>query len=202
MIAIVDYGASNLHSVARGLRYLGVRHCPTAEPDRLLGADAVILPGVGSAGYAMKGLMESRVIEVLGKVQRPLLGICLGLQLLFESTAEDDQDCLGLLGGRVTRFSAPNLKVPHVGWNQIACRAVQGSELLDGIPDNSYFYFVHSYFVPLTPEVTIASTRYGPVDFAAAVHAENYWGVQFHPELSGRHGLQLLENFVRISKCW
>ena len=202
MIAVLDHGAANLHSVARGLNHLGVTFRATAERDWILGADAVILPGVGSAGYAMKGLLNSGLTEVLREVERPLLGICLGLQLLFESTAEDNQACLGMLKGHVARFCAPNLKVPHVGWNQIECRGCRGEELLEGIPDNSYFYFVHSFFAPVTPEITIASSRHGQVDFSAAVHADNYWGVQFHPELSGQRGLQLLENFVRISKCW
>ena len=202
MIAIVDYGAGNVHSVARGLNYLRVKHCTTAQRDRILGADAVILPGVGSAGHAMQELLNSGLTEVLQRVERPLLGICLGLQLLFESTAEDNQSCLGFLEGHAARFSSPRVKVPHVGWNQLEFRASTGRELLEGIPDNSYFYFVHSFFVPVTPRVTIASTRYGQLDFSAAVHSGNYWGVQFHPELSGEHGLQLLDNFVRISECW
>ncbi len=202
MIAVVDYSAGNLHSVARALNHLGVRHEPTAEADRIREASAVILPGVGSAGHAMRSLADAGLVETLQELERPFLGVCLGLQLLFESTAEGDESGLGVLRGRVTRFSTPGLKVPHVGWNQVQRKEVGDGGLLDGISEGSYFYFVHSFFAPVTPDLTLASSTHGPEEFSSVVHLRNYWGVQFHPELSGPFGLQVLQNFVQIVQCW
>lgn len=202
MIAVVDYSAGNLHSVARALNYLGVQHTPTAEAKRIREASAVILPGVGSAGHAMRSLSDAGLVGTLQKLDRPFLGVCLGLQLLFESTAEGEEDCLAILEGHVSRFSSPGLKVPHVGWNRVRRKEVKDGGLMKGIREGSYFYFVHSFFAPVTPQLTLASSTHGPFDFSAVVHSRNYWGVQFHPELSGPCGLKLLQNFVRIARCW
>ena len=202
MIAVVDYSAGNMHSVARALNYLGVQHEPTADANRIREASAVILPGVGSAGHAMQALSKAGLVETLQDLKRPFLGVCLGLQLLFESTAEGDKKCLGVFEGRVSKLFSPGLKVPHVGWNQVSRTINSDGRLLKGIDEESYFYFVHSFFAGVTPGLTLASSCYGPIEFSSVVHSKNYWGVQFHPELSGQCGLRLLQNFVRIAECW
>jgi glutamine amidotransferase len=145
----------------------------------------------------MQSLQDRDLVSTLKQLEVPFLGICLGLQLLFEQSAEDETPCLGLFQGGVTRFESSSLKVPHMGWNEVLFAASEQADLLfSGVPQDSFFYFVHSYYVvPRQPEVVLASTQYGTA-FTCAVQLHNFWGVQFHPERSGELGLQVLHNFV------
>jgi glutamine amidotransferase len=199
MIAIVDYGVGNLRSVQKGLERVGATAVVTSEPGELDAAQGVILPGVGAFGDAMANLRQRELLTpVLRQVEvgKPLLGICLGMQLLFEESEEMGRHPgLGLLRGRVVRFPDGALKVPHIGWNQL--HDPRGA-VLAGIKDGAYAYFVHSYYVqPEQPSDVLATTDYG-VEFAAVVGQGRIWGAQFHPEKSQEVGLQLLENFARL----
>ncbi|MBI2441664.1 MAG: imidazole glycerol phosphate synthase subunit HisH [Lentisphaerae bacterium] len=202
MIAIVDYNAGNLTSVKLALDYLGAPAEITQDPERILAAERVIFPGVGSAGAAMRNLLALGLAEVLRQVvQRgtPFLGICLGAQIIFESSEEaDEAPLLGLLAGTVKRFRPANRsdKVPQIGWNGV--RFVRPHPLLQGIESGSEFYFVHSYY-PAPPErdLVLGETEYADVRFASIVARANLAATQFHPEKSGRLGLQLLKNFTR-----
>lgn len=198
MLAVVDYEAGNLHSVGRALKFLGSDFQVTADPQLLKNASRVILPGVGSARAAMASLEERRLIGTLRSLSVPLLGICLGMQLLFEFSEEEDTPCLGVIPGRVRRFDSTKGKVPHMGWNQVE-NAVSASdnrgELMCGIPPTSHFFFVHSYYAPVDSATTTAVCEYFH-PFAAVVASANWQGAQFHPELSGPPGLRLLENFL------
>jgi imidazole glycerol-phosphate synthase subunit HisH len=205
MIAIVDYRAGNLTSVARALQYLNVPCVITDRAAELRGADRVIFPGVGAAGEAMRNLKEKRLtgcIRELFESGKPLLGICLGTQVIFEYSEEDNRTpCLGIIPGGVKRFPEgmtekdDPLKIPHMGWNRVAFR--RNHPLFAGIPGNAEFYFVHSYYPAPSEDSDIAGeTDYG-IRFASAVARRNLVAVQFHPEKSGRFGLQILENFSR-----
>lgn len=201
MIAVIDYETSNLRSVLHALNHLGAAARVAAAPDDLAGARAIVLPGVGAFGAGMARL-RARGFEpaIREAVERgvPLLGICLGMQFLFEVSEEQGEHTgLGLLAGRVIRFPAlPGLKVPHMGWNQL--QPVQESPLLTGIAPGDYAYFVHSYLcAPTDPADVLATCDYG-VAFPAVVVRDNVYGVQFHPEKSQAVGLRLLHNFVTI----
>ncbi len=202
MLAVIDYGAGNLRSVLHALNYLGVENMRLVRtPHDLLGADRIILPGVGAFGAGMQQLHAQDLAQPLKDAVQtgvPYLGICLGMQFLFETSDEmGDHAGLGLLPGRVTRFpERPNLKVPHMGWNQLT--PTRQTPLLAGIDGDSYAYFVHSYYcVPTNPADVLITTCYGE-DFCAGVQHENIYGVQFHPEKSQKTGLQLLTNFLEI----
>lgn len=194
MLAVIDYKAGNLYNVANALKYLGADFVFSGNPEVLRRASKVILPGVGSARPAMESLAEQGLVETLKQMRVPFLGICLGLQLLFDASEEDDTPCLGVLPGTVRRFDDSRVKVPQIGWNQVRYRS-DGAPLFQPIPDGSFFYFVHSYYAPLLDGVTLAVTDYAGT-FSSAVRKDNYWGVQFHPERSGDAGLQLLRNFL------
>jgi glutamine amidotransferase len=198
MITIVDYGAGNLNSVQKALQYLGLPNQVSADVAEVASARALILPGVGAFGAAARSLAGLRkVVRSAIASGRPFLGICLGLQLLLASSQEDDQAAgLGIIPGQVIRF-APGLKVPHMGWNTVTYG--QESRLFAGIPSGTYFYFVHSYYA-LPAAETIGRTQYG-VEFASAISFGNCHAVQFHPEKSGRAGLQLLRNFGEMAGC-
>ncbi|HHT01424.1 MAG TPA: imidazole glycerol phosphate synthase subunit HisH [Firmicutes bacterium] len=198
MITIVDYGAGNLNSVQKALQYLGLPNQVSADVAEVASARALILPGVGAFGAAARSLAGLRkVVRSAVASGRPFLGICLGLQLLLASSQEDDQAAgLGIIPGQVIRF-APGLKVPHMGWNTVTYG--QESRLFAGIPSGTYFYFVHSYYA-LPAAETIGRTQYG-VEFASAISFGNCHAVQFHPEKSGRAGLQLLRNFGEMAGC-
>lgn len=198
MIALVDYGMGNLRSVEKALELVGVPVRVTSDPEDLERAAGIVLPGVGAFAEAMENLERRGLSGPLLKAIRrgkPFLGICLGLQLLFEEGEEGGVPGLGVLPGRVPRLPA-GVKVPHMGWNSLRFR--KPALLWDGIPDGSYFYFVHSYYVePAREDLVAATTDYG-ISFAAAVSTGNLFGVQFHPEKSSSLGLRILENFGRL----
>ncbi|MBU1736278.1 MAG: imidazole glycerol phosphate synthase subunit HisH [Verrucomicrobia bacterium] len=201
MIAIVDYNAGNLTSVKLALDYLGARSEITRDPARILAADRVIFPGVGSAGAAMQNIRTLGLADILRQVvQRgtPFLGICLGTQIIFE-TCEEDGGIQGLeiLAGTVKRFHPPNPadKVPQIGWNCVTF--IKPHPLFEGIENGSEFYFVHSYYpAPTDRACVLGETEYADVRFASVVARDNLVATQFHPEKSGRLGLQVLNNFV------
>lgn len=204
MIAIVDYGAGNVQSVRHALQRLGQSCVLTEDPQRILAADGVILPGVGAFGAAMGQLRARGLVEPLRRViaqGKPFLGICIGLQLLFdESTESPDVQGLGFLPGAVKKIPANKnacVKVPHMGWNQIASPA--GDPLFEGLPAQPWFYFVHSYYADAANKENVTATlRYGACDMDVAVRRGNLWAVQFHPEKSGDDGRKLLANFCAL----
>jgi imidazole glycerol-phosphate synthase subunit HisH len=190
-VAIIDYGAGNTQSVIYALDRLGVNPILTHDIDELISADRVIFPGVGHAASAMNRLNESGAVEVIKSLAVPVLGICLGMQLMNSFSEEGNVPGLGIFDGRIVQF-APTLKVPHMGWNTVDH---QGDSLFDGIPSGSYFYHVHSYYLPLDQQHGIAQCTYQQ-PFTTALRKNNFTGVQFHPEKSGPLGEQLLRNFI------
>ena len=195
MIAIVDYQAGNLASVRKALDYLGYESAITADPGVIAAASKVVLPGVGhfEATTALSGSLQEAIVNAIDR-QIPLLGICLGMQWMFESSQEAPKlRGLGLFAGECEKFPV-QVKSPHVGWNQLQVRGA--SRLLRGIPDGAFVYFTHSYRVPVV-EATVGNCVYGGT-FSAAVERGNLFGVQFHPEKSGTAGLQLLRNFCEL----
>ena len=194
-LAIIDSGGANIASLQLAIERLGVPADLTTDPDLLRRATHVILPGVGAAADCMMRLRNAGLVDVIRRLQQPLLGICVGMQLLFESSEEGDVECLGVLPGRVRRLSnRGNLPVPHMGWNQLEFS--QTSPLLSDIREGDYVYFVHSYAAPVS-QATLATTTYGD-KFSAVVQQGNVYGAQFHPERSARIGAQLLRNFVSL----
>lgn len=201
MVAIIDYGAGNLMSVKKALDYIGAESEITMDKDKIMSASHVILPGVGSFGDAIQSMRERNLIDTVKKAAlsgKPFLGICLGLQLLFESSDESsDIDGLSLLKGKIISIPKNNgLKVPHIGWNSVSVKQKNG--IFNDIPDESYFYFVHSYYLCGADDTAVAGvTRYG-VDIQCAVQQGNLCATQFHPEKSGEAGLKLLKNFLLL----
>jgi glutamine amidotransferase len=201
-IVVVDYDAGNLRSVQRALEHVGLQALVTSDPREVERAKALVLPGVGSAQDCMRKLSSRGLIQPLQEYAasgRPFLGVCVGLQLLFDGSEEGGGvDCLGILPGMVRRFPAQaGLKIPQIGWNEVTFKF--DHPLLDGIPGGSYFYFVHSYYAdPSQPGTTIGEAEYG-VDFAAIVASDNVVATQFHPEKSADLGLRLYANFGRIA---
>lgn len=194
-LAVVDSGGANIASVLHALGRLGVEATFTDDAATIRAADRVILPGVGAAGNAMDVLRRHGLVDTLRALQQPVLGICLGMQLLFTSSEEDDADLLGLVPARLERLAdRPDLRVPHMGWNAIA--TTRDDPLTRGL-DGQWFYFVHSYAAPLG-DWTLASSSHGQ-DFSAVVRHRNFSGVQFHPERSASAGARLLRNFLEIS---
>ena len=198
-VAIIDNGGANIASLRFALERLGATSHLTADPGELRAARRIILPGVGAAADAMARLRALRLDELIPRLTQPVLGICLGMQLLFASSEEGedgtDIECLGLIAERVTRFPRrPDFPVPHMGWNQL--RIVTPSPLLAGIRDGDYVYFVHSYCAP-PGSWTLAATDYGG-EFSAAVRHGNFHGVQFHPERSAQPGARVLANFLEL----
>ncbi|MFC4354623.1 imidazole glycerol phosphate synthase subunit HisH [Chryseomicrobium palamuruense] len=201
MIGIIDYGAGNLHSVEKAIKRLGYPSVRIEDGTFTNVIDQLILPGVGHAEQAMRQLDERGLTTYMQRKTDegiPLLGICLGMQLLLEKSEEGDTSCLGYLQGTVREFSVENQKVPHMGWNEVADS--QQHFLLKDLPDTTDFYFVHSYHAePKHQEHIIGLTNYGH-EFASAIGNEQIMGVQFHPEKSGQAGLKLLDNFCRYAK--
>ncbi len=195
MIAIIDYDAGNIRSVGNALQRLGAEYELTADPARILAADKVILPGVGNAARAMENLRERGLHELIPSLRRPVLGICVGLQLMCRDSEEGPTTGLGIFDTRVRRFAdAPDAKVPHMGWNGIGNL---DSKLFRDLPNGSFVYFVHSYYAALCPD-TIATCRHGAQLFSAALKYENFYGTQFHPEKSGSVGAAILRNFLSL----
>lgn len=195
MLAIVDSGGANISSVRFALERLGVSGELTADPAVIRAANRVILPGVGSAQEGMKRLQAKGLVEVVRGLQQPVLGICLGMQLLFEASEEGDTPSLGLIPGRVALLpESPGITVPHMGWNSL--NVLKASPLLKGFDAATRFYFVHSFAGPVNG-FTLASCDHG-MAFAAVVQRGNFSGVQFHPERSGAAGAQLLKNFLEM----
>ena len=199
MIAIVDYGIGNLASVRKAFAKVGAKAKVTSSPDEIAGAEKVVLPGVGAFGKAVEHLAEQGLVEQVRKAiaeGKPFLGICLGMQLLFEASEEaPGVKGLGLLKGNVKRFEGVP-KVPQIGWNEV--RQAKSSPLFASIPESAFFYFVHSYYVvPRDSTTVLAFSDYGG-EYAVAVGKDNVWGVQFHPEKSQAWGLALLKNFADL----
>lgn len=192
-VAIVRYNAGNTASVVNALCRLGVEPLITDSAEELSAADKVIFPGVGEASSAMFYLKDRALDEVIRGLRQPVLGICLGMQLMCASSEENDAECLGIVPLRVRRFLAGGLKAPHMGWNTIS--NLKGT-LFKGIEEAAYVYFVHGYYVESGPEA-VAISAYG-LDFAAALEHENFFAVQFHPERSGATGEQILRNFLKL----
>ena len=201
MLAILDYKAGNQTSVRRALDHLGIPCAITADPAVVDSADGVIFPGVGAAGQAMRHLQDSGLDAVLRNVVssgRPLLGICLGCQIMVAHSDENDTPTLGLVEGRCVRFDehleegGASIRIPHMGWNTISRK--QERPILKDVPADAAFYFVHSYYVETAPEKVIATSRYG-TEFCAVYGQDGLWAIQFHPEKSGRPGLKILSNF-------
>ena len=195
MIAIIDYNAGNICSVENALGRLGCEYVLTADPAVIRAADKVILPGVGNAAAAVAELRDRGLVPVIRSLRRPVLGICVGLQVLCRDSEEGDCEGLGLFDAHVRRFpEAPDAKVPHMGWNALGNL---DSKLFAGLHGGDYVYFVHSYYPTLGPD-TIATCRHGDTLFSAALKYENFYGTQFHPEKSGAVGAQILRNFLSL----
>ena len=199
MIVIIDYGLGNLGSVKNAFDKLNIPSMVSGSVDDITKASGLILPGVGAAGEGMKNLINSGmdyVIKSEVKKGKPILGICLGMQLIFSNSEEGDVDCLNIVEGEVKRFNI-QLKVPQIGWNEVVFR--NGEKLFKEIPQNSYYYFVNSYYcLPKERYITIGETKYEKA-YCSVVRDKNIYGVQFHPEKSGENGLQLLKNFSKIT---
>jgi len=200
MIAVINYGAGNLGSVVNALTKLGYRPTVTDAVSDILKADAVFLPGVGAAADTMKSLVATGMDDAVRKLvelRRPLFAICVGLQVLLTSTEEGgDHKCLGIIPGKVRKLPA-GLKIPHMGWNQV--KQVNAHPIFSDIPDNTNFYFVHSYYAhPLDRSVVAGVTEYG-IEFCSMIIKDNLFATQFHPEKSGEPGLKMYSNFLKIA---
>jgi len=193
MITIIDYGTGNLQSVVNAFGRLGAAYELTDDPARIRNASRVLLPGVGAAGPAMEKLRAAGLVETIRSLTQPVLGICLGMQLLCSHSEEGNVDCLGLFDNRVRRFDVPGWKVPHMGWNTLHDLR---TPLYRDVEEESYVYFVHSYAVEMNDH-TIATTDYG-IPFSASLNRNNFFGAQFHPEKSGTIGEQILKNFLTL----
>jgi len=195
MIAIIDSGGANIASVQFALERLGAASVLTDDATTIRSADKVLLPGVGAAPVAMQRLAQTGLVDCIRDLTKPVLGICLGMQLLFAHSAEGDTPLLGLFSSGCSGFTpASGRSVPHMGWNRLACR--QDHPLMTGVDDGAHVYFVHSYFAPVTSD-TVAASSYGD-DFTAIVAKNNFMGCQFHPERSGPVGAQILRNFLEM----
>ena len=210
MIAIIDYDAGNLTSVARALTHLGYKNEITAAAETILAADRVIFPGVGAAKATMQTLQKRGLNQVLTdfyRTGRPMLGICIGIQILFEHSEEEDAKCLGLLPGYVQKYpqtypmidtekKTETLKVPQIGWNEV--HQTQSHPIFEDVPNPAHFYFVNSYYpVPAAEDIVIGKTEYG-LEFCSAIAHDNLIATQFHLEKSGRVGLKMLNNFLKF----
>lgn len=194
MVAVIDYNMGNICSLGNALGRLGAEWVLTSDHTQISRASHVILPGVGNASEAMVNLKKLGLPEVIWKIRRPVLGICVGMQVMCRHSEEGNAECMGIFDAKVKRFSEmPGIKVPHMGWSRISNLE---SNLFKGVEKNPYVYFVHSYYAPLCPD-TIATSRH-PEMFSAALKYENFYGVQFHPEKSGEVGERIIANFLSL----
>ena len=193
-VAIIDYGAGNIRSLQFALERLGVRGHLTSDPEQIVKADQVIFPGQGAAQSAMNKLKRQGLDQLIPQLKQPVLGICLGMQLLCNYSEEGDVEGLGIIQGKVKRFS-DQVNVPQMGWNTITQTQ---TTLFQNIKPNEFMYLVHSYFVPILPETIAISTYDQP--YSVALNKDNFYGVQFHPEKSSKAGQQLLQNFLNLSR--
>lgn len=200
MIAILDYTAGNLRSVMNAVHRVGGEYIVTADPKKLASADRVIIPGVGSANIAMESLREIGVVDVIKSLTQPVLGICIGMQLMCNRSEEGDTQCMGIFDTNVVKFTQGMtdsdggiLKIPHMGWNSINGLT---TPLFDGIDEGAYIYYVHS-FAPELCDATIAKSEHG-VAFSGALNVNNFYGTQFHPEKSGEIGEMIIKNFISL----
>lgn len=191
-IVIIDYDAGNVQSVKYALERLGMKPVVSSSGREIRSADKVIFPGVGEASWAMNSLRKNALDELIPNLKQPVLGICLGMQLMCESSEEGDTKAMGIFPVEVKRFTN-EMKVPHMGWNQLS--GLKG-DLMEGILENEYAYFVHSYYVPVIDE-TLATCDY-ILEFSAALQRDNFYACQFHPEKSGLLGMKFLQNFIRM----
>lgn len=196
MIAIIDYKAGNIRSVENALKRLGADYSLTSDPDVIKRADHVILPGVGEASSAMASLTSTGLIPVIKSLTCPVLGICIGMQLMCSFSEEGDTECLGIFSPAVCRFpEVPGVKIPHTGWDTVS--DLKGP-LFRNIPEKSFVYYVHSYCPAVAAEQTVAVTEYSGVRFSGALQRDNFFGTQFHPEKSGPVGAEILRNFIEM----
>ena len=194
MIAVIDYDMGNIRSLGNALGRLGAEWILTSDPEIIHNADRVILPGVGNAAEAMENLKKRNLPDVIWKIRRPVLGICVGMQVMCRHSEEGDAECMGIFDAKVKKFpELPGIKVPHMGWSALSNME---TKLFKGIEKGAYVYFVHSYFAPLCPD-TIATSRH-PELFSAALKYENFYGTQFHPEKSGDVGEHIIKNFLEL----
>ncbi len=193
MIAIIDYNTGNLFSLASSLERLEAEYVITSSPEVIRAADSVILPGVGEASSSMKKLQERALDILIPTLEMPVLGICIGMQLMCKSSEEGAARCMGIFDNEVVRLKGDGVKVPHMGWNRVINLK---SKLFTGIDEGEYLYFVHSY-APSPGPYTIASTKHG-TEFSSALAHNNFFGTQFHPEKSGAAGERILKNFINI----
>ncbi len=192
-IVIIKYNAGNIQSVLFALERMGVQAIVTDDTETITTADKIIFPGVGEASSAMSYLQQRDLGQAIKTVKQPLLGICLGMQLLCKHSEEGNTDCLNIFDANVKRFESNTLKIPQIGWNNIY---TQNHPLFYNIPNGSYCYFVHSYYTEINTN-TIATTQYS-IDFSCALNKDNFYGVQFHPEKSADAGAQILKNFLTL----
>ena len=194
-LVIIDSGGANISSVIFACRRLGADPVFTSDPEVINGADRVILPGVGAARSAMEHLDSSNLVDCIRQLTQPVLGVCLGMQLLFESSTEGNTPCLGIIPETIDLLSvSTGIRVPHMGWNSTDPQTTD--PLTKGLPANPWFYYVHSYAAPLG-NYTVASSTHGTT-FSAIVRQNNFYGVQFHPERSAKYGARLLQNFLDL----
>ena len=194
MIALIDYGAGNLKSVANALDDFEIQYIVTNKSEEINSAEKIIFPGVGEAASAMSKIEEQNIVESIKFTTKPLLGICLGMQLMATFSEERNTKCLDIIKTVVKQFDSEKVKVPHMGWNQVEYK--NQNKLFANVERGENFYFANSFYVPIT-EYTIASTNY-EINFSAAINKNNFYGVQFHPEKSGKAGLQILKNFIEL----
>ena len=196
-IAVIDYNSGNIASISNALKTLNVDFFVTQDAEEINKADKIIFPGVGHAANAMKNLKELNLLKTIKNLKKPFLGICLGMQILCNSSEEGDTKCLEIFDIDVKKFQSTELPVPHMGWNNVKFK---DSLLFKNIPQNTDFYFVHSYYLPLSSSSSRSSATCNYIqEFSAAVQKENFYAVQFHPEKSGSRGLQLLKNFIELT---
>ncbi len=194
MIAIIDYATGNLKSVENLFQRLGAEYIVTSDPKIITSASHVLLPGVGAAGPAMERLVERSLPDVIRSLKVPTMGICLGMQLLCEYSEENETECLSIFNTRVRKMTpAPNIKIPHVGWNQLENLK---TNLYKGVEESSYLYFVHSFAADISEDTIATTIHHAP--FSASLNCGNFYGCQFHPEKSGIIGQQIISNFLEL----